>query len=211
LNSGLVSFVCFSVAVFVTHAEIIDRIAVSVGSRVVTTADVDREIRVTAFVNNVAPDFSATNKRATADRLVEQKLIERELEMSKYPLPDPAAAVPLYNDLMKTRGASSLAQYGITEQQVKDALFWQLTLLRFIEVRFQPGVQVTDRDIQDYFDKVVKPAAQAEHPDQPIALEDYRDKIETTLTGQRTDKEVDNWLREARKQTEIVFHDEVFR
>jgi hypothetical protein len=70
---------------------------------------------------------------------------------------------------------------------------------------------VTGQDIQDYFDKVVKPAAEAAHPGQPIALEDYRDRIEQTLTGQRADREMDNWLKEARNRTEIVFHEEVFR
>jgi hypothetical protein len=44
-----------------------------------------------------------------------------------------------------------------------------------------------------------------------VALEDYRGEIENTLTGQRADKEMDAWLKEARSRTEIVFHDEVFQ
>src|SRR5689334_4252433 len=69
------------------RADIIDRIAVSVGNRVITASDLDREIRVTAFLNGAKPDFSAANKRATAERMVEQKLIQRELENSRYPVP----------------------------------------------------------------------------------------------------------------------------
>jgi hypothetical protein len=106
---------------------------------------------------------------------------------------------------------SALAEYGIADPDVKDLLLWQRTLLLFIEVRFQSGVQVTDPDIQDYFDKVVKPAAEAAHPGQPIDLEDYSDRIEQTITGQRADREMNTWLKEARTHTEIVFHDEVFR
>jgi hypothetical protein len=78
-------------------------------------------------------------------------------------------------------------------------------------VRVQSGVQVTGPDIQEYFDKVVKPAAEAAHPGQPIGLEDYRDRIEQTITGQRADLEMNTWLKEARNRTEIVFHEEVFR
>ena len=67
----------------------------------------------------------------------------------------------------------SLTEYGITEQDFKDLLFWQRTLLLFIEVRFETGAQITDQEIQDYFEKTVKPAAQRAHPGEPVALEDY--------------------------------------
>jgi len=196
---------------------VIDRIAVSVGNRVITTSDIDREIRVTAFLNGVKPDLSAGNQRATADRMVEQKLIRRELETSRYPVPGSAEIVPVLADFQKQHYRDdaefqrALADYGITEQDVKDQLLWQRTLLLFIDVRFRPGVQVSSQDIQDYFDKVVTPAARAAHPEQPVALEDFRDRIEQTLTGQRVDQQVDTWLREARGRTDIVYHPEAFQ
>ena len=104
-----------------------------------------------------------------------------------------------------------MAEYGITDQDVKDVLLWQRTLLLFIEVRFRSGVQVTGQEIRDYFDKVVQPAAEAAHPGQPIALEDYRDRIEHTIAGQRDDLQMDTWLKEARSRTEIVYHEEAFQ
>lgn len=195
----------------------IDRIAVSVGDRVITASGLDREIRVTAFLNSVKPDFSPMVKRSTAERMVEQKLVQRELELSRYPVPDASAAEPALDEFRQEHYKTdpefqhALAEYGIAVQEVKDQLLWQLTLLRFIEVRFRPGVQVSDRDIQDYFEKTVKLAAQAAHPSEPVSLEDYRDQIEQTLTGQRADQELDNWLKEAHKRTEIVFHEEAFQ
>lgn len=198
-------------------AEIIDRIAVSVGDSVITTSDLDREIRVNAFLSGAQPDFSPAARRAAAERMVEQQLIRRELEVSKYPVPAPPAAD---FELQRFRASNyksdaefqkALSAYGITEQQVKDQLLWQLTLLRFVEVRFRPGVQVSDQEIQDYFEKVVKPAAQKAHPGAPVALEDYRSQVEQTLIGQRTDQDIDAWLKQARKRAEIVFHEEAFR
>jgi hypothetical protein len=198
------------------RADIIDRIAVSVGSSVITTSDLDREIRVTGFLNGIKPDFSQEARRATAERMVEQKLVRRELELSKYPVPEASAAGPELERFKKSHYKTeqefqrALAEYGLTEQDVKDELLWQLTLLRFIEVRFRPGVQVSDQEIEDYFDKVVKPVAQAAHPGQPVSLEDYREQIEETLTGKRADQEVDNWLKQTRRRTEIDFHEEAF-
>jgi hypothetical protein len=198
-------------------ADTIDRIAVSVGNRVITLSDLDREIRVNAFLDAKQPDFTPAGKRATAERMVEQKLIRRELETSRYPVPDAAEVEPILagfkhdhypNDEEYRR---ALEERGITEQDVKDELLWQRTLLRFIEVRFRPAVQVTDREIQDYFEKQVAPAARAAHPGQPVMLEEYRDQISETLIGQRVDHELDTWLKEARKRNEIVFHDEALQ
>jgi hypothetical protein len=218
LRRGFQPVVCALAALAViAHAEIIDRIAVSVGSSVITASDLDREIRVTALLNSMPPDFTPASKRATGERLIEQKLIRREIELGRYPVRTAATAEPVLEEARKTHFKSdddfrrALTEYGITEQDVKDELLWQLTLLRFIEVRFRPGVQATDQDIQDYFEKVVKPAAQAAHPGEPVTLDDYRDKIEEALTGQRADREMDNWLKETRKRTEIVFHEELFQ
>jgi len=198
------------------RATIIDRIAVSVGNRVITSSDIDREIRVVAFLDDTPPDFSAVARRSTAERMVEQKLIRRELETNRYPVPDPAEVEPALVELKKQFPGDdawkrALAAAGITEQDLRDELIWQRTLLLFIEVRFRPGVQVSDQEIQDYFQSTVEPAAKAAHPGQPVSLEDYRAQIEQKIAGQRVDQEVDSWLRQARARTEIVYHEEAFR
>jgi len=198
-------------------AEIIDRIAVSVGDHVITATDLDREIRVTAFLNGVRLDFSPTAKRATADRMAEQLLVRRELEVSRYPMPQPSDIEPALEEFKSKNYPDdaayreALTQYGITDQGVKDQLLWQRTLLEFIDVRFRPGVQVNDQEIREYFEKVVEPTARAAHPGQPVTLEDYRDDIERTLIGQGEDREMDAWIKQARKRTQIVYHDEALK
>ena len=78
-------------------------------------------------------------------------------------------------------------------------------------MRFETGVQLTDQEVEEYFNKTVKPAAEAAHPGQPVSLEDYRDQIERTLTGQRADQQMDIWLRDVRRRTNIVVHEEALR
>jgi peptidyl-prolyl cis-trans isomerase SurA len=197
-------------------AAIIDRIAVSVGNRVITTSDLDREVRVTAFLNGSKPDFSASAKRATAARLVEQKLIRNELETSRYPLPSPSEVEPELQQFKQKfypeDGAyqRALAEYGITDDDVRAELLWQRSLLLFIDIRFRPGVQITDQEIQDYFEKTVAPAARLAHPGQPVTLDQYRDEIQQKLTGERVDQDLDRWLEQVRRRTQIVYHAEVF-
>lgn len=217
---SLVSYLCSSAFIGgqfpVCRADIIDRIAVSVGNRVITVQDIEREIRVNAFLNGVAPDLSRAGRRATAEKMVEQKLIQRELETSRYPQADAAEIEPVLGDFKAAHFKDDadykrgLADYGVTEQDVREEMLWQRTLLRFIGIRFRPGVQVSDRDIRKYFDETVAPAARAAHPGEPAPLEDYRGQIEEKLTGDRADEEMNRWLNEARKRNEIVYHEEAF-
>jgi hypothetical protein len=202
---------------FLLHADIIDRIAVSVGNQAITTSDIEREARVTAFLNRSQPDFSPAARRTTADRMVEQRLILRELENSRYPAPAATEIDPILDKFKKDNFAGdeeyrrALAESGITDRQVRDELLWQRRLLLFLDVRFRPAVQVSDQDIQDYFSKVVEPAARAAHPGQPVTLEEYRDQIEEKLTGEQVDKQMSAWLASTRERSEVVFHPEAFQ
>jgi hypothetical protein len=199
------------------RGEIIDRIAASVGNRVITASDLDRQLRVAAFQDGIEPDFSPARKRAAVQAMIEQKLIRTELANSRYPLPDPAELVPAIEQFKKAhfqddaRYRAALAGYGIGEEDFKELLLWQRTLLLFIQVRFETGVQLGAQDVEQYFLKTVKPAAEAAHPGQPVSLEDYREQIERTLTGQRADREMDIWLRDVRSRNNVVVHEEVLR
>jgi hypothetical protein len=44
-----------------------------------------------------------------------------------------------------------------------------------------------------------------------VSLDDYRDQIERKLTGQRADQQMDIWLRDVRKRTDVVVHQEALR
>jgi len=206
-----------ALAASIAVAAIIDRIAVTVANRAIASSGIEREIRVTAFLNGQSPDLSAAGKRAAAERMVDQTLVRRELENSRYPTPQPAEIEPALAAFRARYYPAdadyrrALAACRIADQDVRDALLWQRTLLQFVDVRFRPAAQITAVEIQRYFDTVLAPKLRAAKPGQEIALDDYRDQIEDTLAAQREDREMDNWLREARRQTQIVYHDEAFQ
>ncbi|MGB7762986.1 MAG: hypothetical protein WBL61_24345, partial [Bryobacteraceae bacterium] len=93
-SAAPIRLAALALAATLASAAIIDRIAVSVGSRVITSSDIEREIRVTAFLNGQPPDLSPAGKRAAAERMVEQRLVRHELETSRYPVPQPAEIEP---------------------------------------------------------------------------------------------------------------------
>jgi hypothetical protein len=190
------------------HGETIDRIAVSVANRVITASDIDRQIRVAAFLSGTKPDFSPAGKKAMADRLVEYTLMRREIETSHYPVHAAAEIGPALAEFQKQYYKSddayhaALTEYGITEQDLKDELLRERTLNGFLEVRFRPAVQVSEAEIQTYLEKNFPAGSE---------LDQYRDRIEQTLTAQRVDQEVNAWLERARGRTEIVYHPEALQ
>ena len=90
-------------------------------------------------------------------------------------------------------------------------MLWAAPLMRFIGIRFRPGVQVSDTEVQKYFDQTVAPAAAGRPSRRAVAIEDYRDQIEEKLAGDLADAEMNVWLHEARNRNEIIVHDEAFQ
>jgi len=206
-----------AICALTASATIIDRIAVSVGNRAITASDLDREIRITAFLNGVKPDFSPSARRTAAGRMVEQTLVRMEVETSRYPVPTPDEVQAALDGFKKQNYPDdaaykrALTAYGITEQDVINELLWQRTLLSYIDVRFRAVVQVSDQEIEDYFQKFVKPAAEAAHPGRPVTRDQYHDQIEGTLASLKEDDELNRWLTQAKQRYEIVYHDEAFQ
>jgi hypothetical protein len=197
---------CLSAA----QGEIIDRIAVSVGSQVITQDQIGEEIRVTAFLNHEKPDMSPVQKRRSAERLVEQTLIRREIDLSKYPLPPMSDAEQSLEKIQNQFGSDTafdeaLQKFGITEKDLLSHLWWQLTVLHFIDYRFRPGVQVKDADIEAFYSAEVEKWKQ-QGVDPIPSLDDSRAKIEEILEQQRIDQALDRWLGDTRTQVEIRYH-----
>jgi hypothetical protein len=191
-------------------AEVIDRILISIGAQVITESELKREIRITAFLNNDALEFSPEVKRQAANRLIEQKLVRKELELTRYPAPEAAEVEGMFGSVRKMRVKNpeqlpeELNRYGLTEQDLRDHLLWQMTLIRFTGLRFRPGVQVTEEEIKEYFRKEILPKADSNSADR---FEDYREQIEETLTSKRVEQELDEWLKQARQQVQIKYLD----
>jgi hypothetical protein len=195
--------------------EIIDRIAISVGNLVITESQIDEEIRLTAFLNQEPVNLDNAERKKAAGRLIEQTLIRREMEFSRYPLPplsDAAKSLETLKTRYKTEAEyrRALDDYGITEDALTRRLWWQATFLRFIDYRFRPGIQVPDADVQAYYRQELDKWKQ--EGIQPVpSLEDVRASIEQTLTEQRIDQELDRWLADTRTQVAIRFHDEALQ
>jgi hypothetical protein len=201
----------------VLPAEVIDRIAASVDSRVITQSEIERQIRVAAFQDGIKPDLSPAHKRETIQAMIDQKLIQRDLENSRYPLPEASELNPAIEQFKREHYPTdaayqqALASYGITDQDFRELLLWEKTLSTFIDVRFASTSQISGEQVAEYFEKTVKPLAQSAHPGQQVRIEDYTDQIEKQLSAERADVQMEDWLKGARRRTQIVIHEEALK
>ena len=82
---GLLSLVGFSA--LLSAAVVLDRIAVIAGTHVIKASDIDRDLRLTDFLNRAQLDFSASAKRESAERLITQQIIRDEIVSGGYRRP----------------------------------------------------------------------------------------------------------------------------
>lgn len=207
--------ILFSILALAAQAEIIDRIAVSVGTQVITEDQINDEIRVTAFLNHEKADLGAAEKKQAAERLVEQTLIRREMRLTHYPVPPISAADDSVKDVEAQYPnhqafLKALQEYGIDENDLRQHLWWQLTLLKFIDERFRPTVQLTNPEIrQHYREQVEKWRQQGVSP--IPTYEQSRSAMEKALSEERVDQALDRWLGDARTQVDIKYRKEALR
>jgi len=195
--------------------EIIDRVAITVGARVITESEVRQAVRLRQFLNGEPLDFRAYILRDAGERLVDQLLIRMENENSRYGAPPEEAVVAAQAQIIAEhfrgdRAAYEIAlkQYGIDERLLLDHLRWQLTVVRFVGVRFGAGLPITPEEVQAYFAAEIAPKLA---PGAAASVEDFHSQIEETLRQQRANELADEWLRETRARTIIDFHPEVFQ
>ena len=197
-------------------AEIVDRIAVIVGTNIITMSDVLKQIRLTALLNGAEPDYSPANKRQAGQMLVEQALVRRE--MSSAAGTEAATATdPQLLKLLEARYPTeeaykaALRKYEVSDEDVKAQLLWQTQLLQFVDQRFRPALPPGDAELRDYYESTFLPDWTGSHQGKPPAFEDVRDEVEQQAMAQLANNALDRWLGQTRTQTRIRLMPEAFK
>jgi hypothetical protein len=195
MRIGLIQLpMVLAVLVLAAAAGVVDRVAVVVGNAVITESEVLDELRLTEFLNSQPLDAGPEQRRAAAERLVDQQLIRKEMEIGHYPEPPAAEAEAMLQTFRQqhfptsTEFRAALEKYGITEDHLKQHLLWQLTAMRFTDVRFRPGIAGSPEQTAN------RTGAGATVP----------------ASGADVDQQMNAWLQEARSAIRIMFKKEAF-
>jgi len=197
-------------------AVVIDRIAVIAGKRVVKLSDIDRDVRLTEFLNGEPLNLSADVRRKAAERLIDQQIIRTEVATSGYSRATDAQAEALLRQIQRDRFGNlearllaELARYGLTREDLRQQLLWQLTVLNFIEQRFQPGVSIADQDVSSYYNQHLD-ELKRQYP-QNYSLAALEPKIRNVLQEEAVTRDFEDWLTRARQRTQIEYRQGAFQ
>jgi hypothetical protein len=176
----------------ISHAGVVDRVAVVVGTHVITQTEVDEEVHVTEFENQEPLNLSPDERRAAAERLVDQQLLRNEMQLEHYEPPEAGESTKLLEEFRRqnypapARFAAVLHSYGITQQQLERHLLWQAELVRFVEFRFRG------------------PAPSTGSASTPSASPPSSGSTDGNA-------QLDEWLKDARSQVRIEFKEDAFQ
>ena len=197
-------------------AVVVDRVAIIVGRRVVKSSDIDRDLRCSQFMNGEPLNVSPAAKQEVAERLITQELIRQEIMNGGYSQasePDVNAfLLQTKKDRFKaseTQFREALHRYALTDEQLRRYLRWQLTVLRFIDQRFRPGVLVTDEDVRTYYEEHRADLEKA-YP-QEKSFEALDPKIREIIAGERVNQALEEWLEQTRRRAFIERREAAFR
>ncbi len=201
-------FLLFSILV---PAVTVDRIALVVNHRIVTEIQLDEEIRVTALLNHEPIKRDQQFRRAAADRLVEQELVHHEMELSGFPFPAPEQINTTLDGIANQFGGLDAFQkdmktYQLNEAILKQHIGFQLMVLRFVDSRFRPDVEISEKDIRDYYQRELAKWRETQKTTPPT-LEQSRKSIEKAISDERVDYALASWLEETRKEVSIIYLD----
>jgi len=168
---------------------VVDRVAVVVGNQAITESEVILEARLEAFLNEGAVSLGPVERKAAAERLVDQQLIRNEMELGGYAMPEEKDGDAVLRNFRQKNYRSTpafraaLEKYGLTEDELKRHLLWQAAAMKFTEQRFQF--------------RALAPADNnsADRASDGAALED----------------QMDAWLKQARSGTRIQFKEAAFQ
>ncbi|MBI5282668.1 MAG: hypothetical protein HY858_13365 [Candidatus Solibacter usitatus] len=200
------------------RAEVIDRVAAAAGQQVVTLSAIRRALRLQAVFDLREYEDTPAERRKAADRLIDQAIVLREIGLSRYAGATMAEADALLGGFGKDRGmtgeqlAAALERYGFSEDDFRQEMLWRVTVQRFVDFRFMPGVQVSDGEVQAYYEQEFVPALRAADGKAVApAVEEVRERITQVLTTRKTNAALEQWLKQARETLKVRFFEEAFR
>jgi peptidyl-prolyl cis-trans isomerase SurA len=218
VNKAIALALIFSAAILMPasmHAaaapEVIDRIVATVNGSVILQSDWDEALCYEALVTNRSLDqFSDDDRRAVLDRLIDQELLREQMKSADFRHASDAEVQERIADARKQypQAASDegwqalLAHYHITDKDLHSRMRQQIDVMRLVDARLRPAVQIDSKSIEAYYqDQFVPKLKQSGAADVPLA--DVSAKIRELLTEQKVSEMLVSWLQTLRSEGDV--------
>jgi peptidyl-prolyl cis-trans isomerase SurA len=191
--------------------QVIDRIVATVNGRIILQSDWDEALNYEALLSGRSlSQFTDDDRRAVLDRLIDQELLGQQTkavdiqEVSREEAGKRVAeARKLYPEAATDAGwRAVLARYQLTESDLLDHVQKQLDLMRLVDARLRPSIQIDSKTIEAYYrDQFVPQLRRSGGGAVPLA--DVSAKIRELLTEQKVNELLLSWLQTLRSESDV--------
>ena len=198
-------------ALLATAGEIIDRIVATVNNHVILQSDWDDAVCYEAFTAGRSLDqVSGEERKAALDRLIDQELLREQMRASDFPHAGEQEVSQRVEEIRRQYPEvesaqdweTTLARYGLTEPELKSRVALELDLMRLVDARLRPTVQIDAKSIESYYNQELLPQIrQSGAKDVPLA--EVTPKIKELLTQKKMNQLLTAWLQSLRAGSDI--------
>ncbi len=182
--------------------QVVDRIAARVEGDIILLSEVHALARYQQLV-----DEKSEPEIQILDRMIDQWIVRGEADAAQFPHP---TDTEIQLGIERVQNAFSspkeyadrCRQLGITAADVREMVASQLYLSNYLDSRFRPSAQVSDQDVEDFYEKAVIPRAKARGQMAPT-LEASREVIQEALVQKSIGEQADRWLKESRPRYRV--------
>src|SRR6202167_1940420 len=191
--------------------EVVDRIIATVNGHIILQSDWDEALCYEALLTNRTLDqFNDDDRRAVLDRLIDQELLREQMKSADFVHATDAEVAARVADARKQypQAASGeawqalLTRYHLTDKDLLTRVRQQIDLMRLVEARLRPAVQIDSKSIEAYYrDQFVPKLKQSGAADVPLA--EVSSKIRELLTEQKVSEMLVSWLQTLRSEGQV--------
>jgi peptidyl-prolyl cis-trans isomerase SurA len=195
----------------VAAPQVIDRIVAVVNGHIILQSDWDEGLSYEALLTNRAvSDLNADDRRAVLDRLIDQELLREQMKSADFPHASDAEITKRLNQARQLYPETNspeawqalLARYHLTEKDLESHVRQQIDLMRLVDARLRPAVQIDSKSIEAYYrDQFVPQLKQSGSNEVPLA--DVSAKIREVLTEQKVSELLISWLQTLRSEGQV--------
>jgi peptidyl-prolyl cis-trans isomerase SurA len=192
-------------------AQVIDRIVATVNGHVILQSDWEEALSYEALLSNRnLKQFSADDRRAVLDRLIDQELLREQMKSADFRHAtdvEVAARVAQARKLYPQAASDEawrdlLAHYRLTQKDLQEHVRQQIDVIRLIDARLRPTVRIDSKSIEAYYrDQFVPQLRQAGASDVPLA--EVAAKIQELLTQEKVSELLVSWLQTLRSEGQV--------
>jgi hypothetical protein len=192
-------------------AEVIDRIVSIVNGNIVLQSDWDEGLSYEALLTNrPLAQFTDDDRRAVLDRLIDQELLREQMKSADFPHATDTEAAARVSEARKLYPQAAapeawqavLDQYHLTEKDLLEHVRQQIDLMRLVDARLRPAVQIDSKSIEAYYrNQFVPQLKRSGSSDVPLA--DVSAKIRELLTEQKVSELLVSWLQTLRAEGQV--------